>query len=118
MDSLGSWLTPSLPTGAPEKLVRDWAARLCRPLYLQVPAWVLRAIDIPLSLASARAPSIPYPVFAPKQWWMPLSLEPATGRIISLCAGLPLVSMYTGPEGVLGDEVAINHCGSLSQPGC
>lgn len=43
-----------------------------------------------------------------------LSLEPAPGRIISLCAGLPLVSTYHGPGRALGDEVAINHSGSVS----
>lgn len=49
-------------------------------------------------------------------------MKPDPGRIISLCAGLPLVSKYTRPmagragggEGGAGGRGNINHSGSLS----
>ena len=89
--TLGSWLTSWLPTGALKKLVQglDCQAGLSSaPLSSCLGSiCFLRTFPVPLSLASALLPSVPYPVLTPRQGWLPLSPEPTPGRIISLCAG-------------------------------
>lgn len=69
--SLDSWLTSWLPTGALEKLVRGLGCQAVPPFGPPSPCLgsicFLRAINVSLSLASARVPSVSYSVFALKQ---------------------------------------------------
>lgn len=97
--TLGSWLTSRLPTGGPGEV--GPGTGLPGPLHLRVPVWAPSAfseLSVCLCLWLLFDFPLPYPVLTPRQWWLPLSLEPTPGRIISLCAGFPLVSKYTRPR--------------------
>lgn len=100
--TLDSWLTSWLPTAALEKLVQGLGCQTGPSSAPLSPCLgsicFLRASCMPLSRVSARLPSVPHPVLTPRQRRLPLSLKPTPGRIISLCAGLPLVSKYSRPR--------------------
>ena len=118
--TLGSWLTSWLPPlGSWRSWPRDWAARQYHPLQpapspclvpsvFSEPSICLRLWPLP------EVPLFPVQPSPPGSGGCPLSLDSAPGRIISFCAGLPLVSKYTGPSRALGGEAPINYCGSLS----